>query len=59
MTFLRPRGNPEAGTRWHDVAPQPVIVLSETETEWVARPFMNPQCPPLTYPKYAWEAVEV
>ena len=59
MIYLRPRGNPSPGASWANAAPQPVIVLKETETEWIARPFMHPQCPALTYPKFAWEAIEV
>jgi len=34
-----------------------VIVEWETEASWFGRPFLNPACPTLEWPKFAWKEV--
>lgn len=56
MLYLKPKSGSRSDGSTH---PEPYILIEERADAWVARPFMNPACPALVYPKYAWEAVTV
>ena len=53
---IRPRGEPSPGASWADPAWRVVEVEAEDESSWTGRPAANAACPPLVYPKGAWEA---
>ncbi len=58
VIYLIPRGKPDQFAQWADSKPRAIILESETAQAWNGKPVSNPACPVLTYPKFAWEAIE-
>jgi hypothetical protein len=52
--LLKPR-NPAPNIAAMSARPRRIRVLKETPRWWLGQPVSNPACPPLLWPKFAWE----
>lgn len=56
VILLRPR-NPGPNIAAWAARPRRIQVLTEAAQWWNGPPLANPKCPPLLWPKFAWEEV--
>ena len=57
IILLVPRAAPDSGARWSNPRPRRVALTGEDADAWYGAPTDNPACPPLTWPRFAWEEV--